>query len=248
MNQLLISILLVTSMFHVNLKSVVAEDLLARSMAAYAALKSYSDVGTVARNGGGFVDRSQFKTFYRKPRDFFFEYRQVRSEGSGGSIPLNGHLVFWMKNGNLETWNAQGKTHEIFPAGVKNQINPIANADAATNGALPLIASFFFQKAGLVTTFAELKTLTAAGNEKVNGVDCYKLLGIAESTYPSGKTFNRRPVAIWIDSKTNLIRKVFVDTPKGFAAGSVNTVTIIVNPTPNPVVDDAKFQYTVPAQ
>jgi outer membrane lipoprotein-sorting protein len=225
-----------------------AEDLLARSMAAYAALKSYSDIGSVAHNGGGFVDRSQFRTFYRKPRDFFFEYKQLRSEGSGGSIPLNGHLVFWMKNGNLETWNAQGKVHDVFPAGAKNQINPIANADAATNGTLPAIASLFFQKAGLVTVFAELRTLSAAGNEKVNGADCYKLMGIAESTYPSGKTFNRRPVAIWIDAKTNLIRKIFIDTPKGYAAGSVSTTTILVNPTPNPTLDDTKFQYTVPAQ
>ena len=229
-------------------KMIAADDVLSRSMAAYSALKSYSDVGTVARDGGGFVDKSQFKTFYRKPRDFFFEFKQLRSEAKGGSIPLYGHTVFWMRNGNLETWSGQGKVHDIFPAGVKNQINPIANSDAATNGTLPLIASFFFQKAGLVTILAELKTLSAAGNEKVNGIDCYKLVGIAESTYPSGKTFNRRPVAIWIDTKTNLIRKIFVDTPKGFAAGAVNTVTILINPIPNPTLDDTKFQYKVPTQ
>ena len=238
-----------TSLPYAPLHSAAPDALVARSMAAYAALKSYSDVGTVAQDAGSFVNRSKFRSFYRKPKDFFFEYTQLRSEYVKlGNSPLKGHWVFWMRSGNLETWNEQAKTHDSYPAGVRNQISPIAAADAATSGALPLVASFFFQKANLVTVLAELATVSSAGNEKVNGQDCYKLAGIAQSTYPSGKTFNVRPVTIWIDAKTNLIRKIFVGTPKGYSAGSISTTTIVIDPTPNPALDDAKFQYTIPAQ
>lgn len=224
-------------------------DIIAKSMAAYAALTSYADVGTVQQDAGGFVADSKFKTFYRKPRDFFYEYTQVANVYKDGyRVPLKGHLVYWMRNGNLETWHEASKTHESYPAGQRNQISPIANGDALTGGALPLVASFFFQKANLVTVVAELKKVSLAGNEKVNGADCYKLVGIAESTYPSGKTFNRRPVAIWIDAKTNLIKKVFIDTPAGYGAGSVSRTTITINPAPNPPLDDRKFAYTVPTQ
>lgn len=223
--------------------------IIAKSMAAYAALTSYSDVGMVQQDAGSFVANSKFKTFYRKPRDFFYEYTQVANVYKDGyRLPLKGHLVYWMRNGNLETWHEASKTHESYPAGQRNQISPISNGDALTGGALPLVASFFFQKAQLVTVIAELQKVSLAGNEKVNGADCYKLVGIAESTYPSGKTFNKRPVAIWIDAKTNLIRKVFIDTPAGYGAGSVSRTTITMNPAPNPPLDDRKFAYAVPTQ
>lgn len=223
------------------------EDILARSRAAYAALNTYADAGTVTVNTGGFTDRAKFRTYRRKPRDFFYEYTQISSTGSGGSIPLKGHSVLWMRNGNLEKWDEQGKLHESFPAGVRNQITPIANLESTTQGASSIIAGLLFQKVGIVSTLEELVTTSLAGTENLRGTRTYKIIGIAQSTYPSGKTFNVRPVSVWVDAQTYLIRQVFIDTPKSYAAGSIRKVTITFEPQANPPLDDSKFTYTIPS-
>ncbi|HUQ99044.1 MAG TPA: hypothetical protein VM166_06280 [Gemmatimonadaceae bacterium] len=228
--------------------SALTEDILARSRAAYAALNTYADVGTVTVNTGGFVDRAKFRTYRRKPRDFFYEFTQISTSGSGGSIPMKGHLILWMRNGNLEKWDEQGKLHESFPAGVRNQITPIANLESTTAGASSIIAALLFQKVGIVSALEELVTTSLAGTENLRGTKTYKIMGIAQSTYPSGKTFNVRPVTIWVDAQTYLIRQVLIDTPKSYAVGSIRQITITFDPQVNPPLDDSKFQYRIPSE
>jgi hypothetical protein len=58
-----------------------AEDVLAKTRAAYASLTSYADSGTVLADAGGFTDRSTFRTlFIRDPRYLLIDYRFVASE------------------------------------------------------------------------------------------------------------------------------------------------------------------------
>jgi hypothetical protein len=62
-----------------------AEDVLAKTRAAYAALASYADSGTVLDEAPGFTDRSTFRTlFIRDPRYLLVEYRAVASEYKNG--------------------------------------------------------------------------------------------------------------------------------------------------------------------
>jgi len=224
-----------------------AQDILAKSREAYSKLKTYSDQGTVVEQSDNIFNRARFRTFRRQPKDFYYEYGWRTSTGSGGTISIGGHLVFWMKNGDLETWDEVGKMHRSYPAGSSNQITPIAGGYSSTHGALPLIASFLFPKATILNDVAEIATLSYAGMENIGGHKCHKLVGIAQSHYPSGQTFNTRPVAIWIDADTYLLRQFFTDTPRNRGAGEIYRVTITVNPVPNPTLSDANFTYKVPS-
>jgi len=223
-----------------------ANTVLAKMRAAYASLNTYADAGTVVIQDDRTYMRSKFRTFRRKPKDFYFEFWKVSSTGTGGTIPLQGHDVFWMRNGNLDKWSEVGKLHESFPAGVRSQIAPINNAGSSTGGALPLVASLLFPKAGVLSDLEEIQTLSLAGTENISGHKCYKLTGVAQSRYQSGATFNVRPVAIWVDADTYLMRQFFTDTPRSFAAGLIHRVTININPVTNPPLDDSKFEYHIP--
>jgi outer membrane lipoprotein-sorting protein len=225
-----------------------ANSILAKSRAAYASLKTYADAGTVVIQDDRTYTRSRFRTFRRLPKDFYYEFWKVSSTGTGGTIPLQGHTVFWMLNGNLDKWDEVGKLHESFPAGVRSQIPPIANSGSSTGGALPIIASLLFPKAAILSDLEEIQTLSLAGTEKIAGHDCYKLTGVAQSRYQSGATFNVRPVTLWIDAQSYLLRQFFTDTPRSFAAGVIHRVTITINPVANPPLNDGNFSYKIPNQ
>jgi hypothetical protein len=51
---------------------------------------------------------------------------------------------------------------------------------------------------------------------------CHKLVGIARSVYPSGAITNVRPFAVWIDTESRLIRKVFTRGEGGFQVGRMD--------------------------
>src|SRR5687768_17216553 len=90
------------------------EDVLAQSRAAYAALQSYADSGTVLDEAAGFTDRSTFRTlFTRDPRNLLIEFRAVVSEYKNGNrVPLAHHTVLWMQNGELQSWYNRTAAHE----------------------------------------------------------------------------------------------------------------------------------------
>ena len=223
--------------------------ILERSMAAYTKLQSYADSGTVVVQSGNVYSHSTFKTFYeRKGNSFFLEYRYVKDVGPSGELPIGTHYVFWMTKGTLEKWSFPGKLHEVFPPGSRSQIAPIAAADPATKGTSTLIPSLIFKGSGLFGVLQEIVQISEAGTEAVNGRKCHKLVGFAQSTYPSGKTFNRRPVTVWIDAENMLIRKLFVDTPKGYPMGSTLRITHIFNPQANPRIDARRFHFKVPTE
>lgn len=222
------------------------EDILAKMKDAYTKLNTYADQGMVIEQSDRTYNKFTFTTYRRKPKDFFYQFNSISSTGTGGTIPIPGMTVWWMRNGDLELWDRNGKRHESFPAGSRNQVAPISTAGVKTHAALPLIAALVFPKAGIVSDIGEIATISYAGTENIAGHKCFKLVGIAQSHYPSGQTFNTRPVALWIDGQTYLLRKYLSDTPRSYAAGEIYRVTITMNPIANPSLDDAKFDFKIP--
>ena len=107
-----------------------AEDVLAKSRAAYAALTSYADSGTVADEASGFTAHSTFRIlFTRKPHQLLIESRIVESRYKNGHrIPLDRHVVLWLEDGDLQTWHSRSQAHETYPADGGQQVNALKGA------------------------------------------------------------------------------------------------------------------------
>ena len=224
-------------------------DLLKRSQAAYTALASYADTGTVVQERPGIVDRSKFRTCYRRQSlDFLFDYQGVTSKSAGYSMDASAkRIVLWMVKGDLQSYNQTLQRHDTFPREGGKQTAALQNAAAATAGTSILIPSMIFAKSDLPGTLRQIQEATDAGMESVDGRRCHKLIGVAAEYYPSGARVNVRQVTVWIDAETLLVRKLFEDTPKGYAVGSYSKVTVTIDPQPNPRLDDAAFHFAVPS-
>ena len=222
-------------------------DLLARSMALYPTLASYADTATVVREAPGIVDRWKFRTYFRQPLDFYFDFQGVTSTSAGVPIDMSGQrIVLWMRNGELESFNQQMRTHETIPRATGNQPAVLQSASAGTAGTSILIPALIFVKANLAGTLNQIRQATDAGFETVGGRRCHKIIGMAAQYYPSGQMTNARQVTVWLDAGTLLVRKVFEDTPKGYPAGGYARLTVTIEPQMNPDLDDSKFHFTVP--
>jgi hypothetical protein len=226
----------------------VADDVLAKTRAAYAALTSYSDSGTVLDEMGGYTDRSTFRTlFNRKPRQLLIEYRGHESEYKGGNrIPLNTHLALWLENDDLQTWNSGSQSHETYPADGGQQVNALKNAGYFTRGISILTSSLFYTKSGLPSPVQATEEAEADGFETVNGRRCFRVLGVERYRYPSGRETGVRAITLWIDAETYLIHRILQDTPKGMPRGTISRRTTILKPQANPTLEAAQFHFAVP--
>jgi len=225
------------------------KDVLARMKAAYLALNSYADTGTVVQDNGGFAEHAQFKTFYTKaPRNLFIEYRHLGSVyKSGFRIPGTYRLVFWMQNGELEKWDQTG-LHESYPSDGGGQVNALKSTSYGSNGITILIPSLVYTKANLATPIQAMEEPTAAGYEAIGARRHLKVMGVERWRYPSGQITGVRPISIWIDAETYLIRKIVEDTGKGAAIGTVDRRTITFEPQVNPKLDPSVFNFKIPAK
>jgi hypothetical protein len=225
------------------------EDVLAKTRAAYAALSSYADSGTVLDESSGFTDRSTFRTlFIRDPRYLFIEHRAVASEYKNGHrLPFNNRTVLWMENGELQTWSSKTQAHETYPADGGQQVNALNNAAYGTTGISVLIPSHLYSKSGMASSVHATEEPTADGFETVNGRRCFRLLGVERWRYPSGRETGVRAITLWIDAETYLIHKIVQDTPKGMARGSISRRTTTVKHQANPKLEPAQFRFAVPA-
>lgn len=229
-----------------------AEDLLAKSKATYDALTSYADSGTAVAENEDNLQVGHFRTFLRRPPlSFYFEWGRrvmISTKQRADSLSMPGkQLVYWLVDGDLQVYTRDGKyaEHKTYPRD-SNQPAALAMAKAGTYDGITLIPSLLFRKAKLVGPLQEIAEITLAGTEEVGGHSCHKLVGIAQSVYPSGAITNVRPIAVWIDTQTLLIRKVFTDTPKNYPLNAIARYTWTLDPVPNPKLDDGKFQFTIP--
>lgn len=216
-----------------------ADDILARSKATYAALKTYADSGTVQLEygpvGAAVSERHSFRTYYRSPRFFFFDF--TREKNTDRFVVWSDEQAFhtwWKTTGQEETYG-KGQGSSAFILGAP-----------PTKNSLTQIAPLLFPAAGLVGTLTELGNATDAGTEKVDGRPCYRLSGVARSVYRiTGKVVNIRRTTIWIDAETLLVRRV-LEEPQGTTPGTVNRTTTTFSPHANPTLTDASFQFTPP--
>ena len=226
-----------------------ANEVLAKTRAAYQALASYADSGTVLEESSGFTDRSTFRTFFtREPNNLFIEFRGVASEYKiGNRVPLTAHIVLWMENGELQTWSSASQAHETYPRAEGQQVNAVKNAAHFTSGISVLVPSHLYGEAGLASAVQAAEEVEADGFETVNGRKCYRLLGVERWRYPSGQETSVRAITIWVDAETYLIHKLFQDTPKGYPRNEISRRTTTIKHRANPKLEAAQFRYTVPA-
>jgi outer membrane lipoprotein-sorting protein len=223
--------------------SAAQQDVLARSRAVYAALKSYSDTGRVQHEFGPAaspgVETHTFRTFYRAPRHYFFDF--VEEKKAGGDR----HVV-WSDDNAFYAWQSVTGVEMTFPKG--QGAGAFAAASVGSLGSILKLAPLLFPQAGLQGTLTEVSSTTDQGFEVVDGRRCHKLSGIAKSVYrQTGHETNVRQTTVWIDAETLLIRKVLEDTPSGGPAGYVLRYTTTFDPQANPTLDDLKFRFVIPA-
>jgi hypothetical protein len=227
-----------------------AEDVLARTYAAYKGLNSYADSGTVVDENKGFRDRFTFRTLQtREPRNFLLDFRDASTDYDNGfRIPGSRRIVVWMQNGDLQTWDSKSDAHETYPADGGQQVSALNGASVGTRGISVLVPSLIYIKANMASVVQATEERVAAGTEIVGGRTCLKVMGIERWRYPSGQVTGVRPVTIWIDAETYLIRKILEDTPKGSPRGSINRRIITFDPRANPPLEASHFGFTVPTE
>lgn len=209
-----------------------------KSRAAYAALKSYSDTGTVTTEykdaGEAIVEKHSFKTFYRAPRQFFFEFKE--DPNAGGE-----QFVIWSDGGDFQTWWSETRVHEKYEKG--RGATAFALASLPTKESALQIAPLLFAQSELHGSISHLDQPRLAGTESINGRNCYKLIADKRET---GRGEETRSVTVWIDAETYLVRKVFEDTPPDSGAGIISRVTTTFEPQVNPKIDETRFAFTPP--
>jgi outer membrane lipoprotein-sorting protein len=226
-----------------------AEDVLAKSRAAYAALTSYADSGTVEDESSGFTNRSTFRVlFSRKPHQLLIEYRAVESLYKNGyRLPLGKHVVLWLEDGDLQTWYSRTQEHETYPADGGHQVNALKGAAYQTMGISVLMPSHLYTKAGMVSPVHATEEAESDGFETVNGRRCYRILGVERWRYPNGRETGVRAITLWVDAETYLIHKIVQDTPRSMARNAINRRITTIRHRANPQLEPEQFRFAVPA-
>lgn len=216
-----------------------AQDILAKSQAAYAALHSYSDTGTVDTEFGppnGLLrEHHTFKTFFRAPRHFLFDF--VKQDTAD-------RFVVWADDEAFHTWWQATSAAETYPKGQGG--GAFVAGGQPTLNSLMVLSPWLFPQGELDGALTEFGDATLAGTDAINGHACYKLSGVGKSIYrQSGHVVNVRKMTVWIDTQSLLVRRVFEDTGDG-SASYVNRFTTSFDPRPNPPLADASFTFTPP--
>ena len=217
-----------------------AEDVLTRSRALYASLRSYADTGSMTSEygpkGAVITEHHTFKTFYRAPRSFYFEFN--KDAGTDRFVVWSDATAFrtwWAATGVTDTY-APGSGTEAFAIGAVPTANTITN-----------IPPLLFSTAGLAGTLTELRDASVTGTESISGHTCQKVSGVAKSVYgATGNEVNVRKVTVWVDAETALVRRIVEDS-SGVPAGNTSRSTVTYEPQANPTLDDSKFRFTAPS-
>lgn len=222
-------------------------EVLKKTIAYYGTLTSYSDTGTVLEDGGGVGAEARFTTYFRRTsRDLYFDYQPLWSRSGGLKFDDTKHrTVIWMVKNQMEKYQQLPRVHEVIDPQNGGQVRALQSANYQTKGASIMIASLLYSQAGLPSTLRQIDEAEVVGMEAINNRRCHKITGVAAAYYPSGQRTSVRPVTVWIDVETQLIRRIFEDSPKGY--GGVLRYTFTFEPQANPAIDDVRFQFKAPA-
>jgi outer membrane lipoprotein-sorting protein len=233
-------------------------EVLKKTFAYYATLTSYSDTGTMLDDGGGTGQEARFTTYFRRAsRDFYFDYQLLwaRSgtykfyDASTLADVNKNRTVIWMFKNQMEKYQQPQGIHEVVNPDNGGQVRGLGSTNHETRGASIMIPSLLYSQARLPSTLLQIEEAELVGTEEINKRRCHKITGVAAAYYPSGQRTSVRQVTIWIDVETQLIRRVFEDTPKGYGNGTgVARFTFTFEPQANPAIEDGKFQFKVPSR
>jgi hypothetical protein len=210
-----------------------ADDVMQRSRAMYAELRSYADTGTVINEYGvSGTDRHTFTTVFRRtPRGFVLDFRKQAGD----------RFVIWGDPDAFHTWWKTTGVQSDYP----NPNNTGAlTSGANTAGTVSKIPTLIYAKAALVGDFTHLRDLTVDGSETIAGHRCDRLIGTARDVYGTGREVNLHKMTIWIDGESLLIRKIleeWVPLP-----GQRSRVITTYDPQANPAIDDSRLRFSPP--
>lgn len=212
------------------------EDVWQRSRAAYAALRTYADAGTVLYEfGASSQERDGFTTaFSREPRRFLFDFKK-----QGGD-----RYVIWGDSDAFHTWwKATGVTQD-YPN--PNNAGALTLAGATTVGVASKIPMLLYAKAQLPGDFSNIKDVSVGAAETVDGRQCQRIVGTAYDVYgATGRSVNERKMTVWFDAESMLIRKVLEEWKP--LPGQVNRRTTTFQPVANPSLDESRFRFAPPS-
>lgn len=211
------------------------EQLLEDVRAKYAALASYSDVGTVVVESqpiGAPLIREQLKvvTRYAAPKRFYFEATKTTGE----------RFVIWCPGDTFHSWWSATLVHEAYAAG--EGANAFAMGALPTSGAALLIPPLLFQAAGLQGALVNMHEPRYLGVELLDGRKVHKVAGSVRENHWNDSVRN---TTLWIDAETLLVRKIFEDTPSGMGA-AVQRVTTVIEPQLAAKLGSDAFRFSVP--
>lgn len=204
-----------------------------RSRAAYAALDTYADSGTVVVESGiagaVLVERFTFRTAFKRPRQYLFEF-----------VGPDDRVALWCetRDGDFHSWWKTTGVHEVH--GNRTGINAFLTTAAPTKGTSLYLVSILLPQTELLASLWDFKP-TGAVRDTIGGRAHLKLTGEMKGHFGSG-----RPIAIWVDPATLLIRRIVEDTPAESPAGSVDRVTTNFLARANPPLTESTFRYRVP--
>ncbi len=213
-----------------------AKDIWTRTLAAYAALRSYSDSGTVLVESPGVSEKHSFTMRYQAPRSFFFDF--VKHEDAD-------RYVIWSDADAFHTWWQTTGVEDEYPKGTG--VNAFGQADFLTAGSALKLPPLIFAQSGLQGSLTNFKDPVLDGTEKLGVHNCYRLVGMTRDIYTATqREVNIRKLTVWIERDTLLIRKIVEGSPKGIPAAQAMQSTTTFEPKANPKLDAASFHFEAP--
>jgi hypothetical protein len=217
-----------------------ADDPMTPVAVRYAGLAAYSDSGTVETTYAwpgtpALTERHRFETAFRAPRNFFFRFDE--DPAAGGDA-----FVIWCDGGPFQSWWKTTGVHEIHDGG--RGAVAFFNGESPTAGAANLVAPHLFPQAQLIGTTTGLIAPRDGGDETLAGVPCRRIM--ADSRVTGVQTAEHRPITLWIDGDSGLIRQVLAEAEPGGPEGFVDRKLYTLDPVADPALSDARFLFSPP--
>jgi hypothetical protein len=209
-----------------------------RVKAAYAALESYADRGTIvteyrAAGAPATVERHRFVTRFQAPRNFYLEFDEDPKAGAE-------KLVVWSDGGPFNTWWSATRTVESHGQGRGSLA--FLNTALPTKGASLRIPPLLLPQGQLPGPLSTVTDPRFVGRERDGDRELLVFEGHERTI---GQRTERWPVRIWVDARSLLVVKVVEDlAPAG--GGIVSTATTIFDPVANPPLAGVAWQYSPP--
>lgn len=210
-----------------------ADEVLRRTSAAYAGLKSYADTGVVVTEyqppgAPAAVERHAFTTRYKSPRQFYFDFK-ADPKGS------NERLVIWSEGSDFQTWWSATQVHEVYPKG--RGTTAFLLAIHPTKMSAMQVAPMLLPQGELFGPVNGMEQAKLVAVETLGGRKHYKLTADMRT---NGSRSERQPTTVWIDVENSLVSKVVEDNSEG---AFVSRTTTTFAPQANPKLDEAQFRF-----